>query len=168
MGLTNKQKAVLHVAKTRLGLDDETYRDMLEAHGGARSAVDLNYAGFLTVMTHFEASGFVRASIPQHERKIKERSGMATGAQIRKIKAIWLSLAGSYYTRGQEWRALRAFLKKRFRVEHENVLTFAAAHKMIEAVKRIAGSAPSVAEASAIAEARADRMEGRGRERITS
>lgn len=138
MGLTNKQKAVLHVAKTRLGLDDGTYRDMLEAQAGVRSSTALDYAGFLAVMKHLEAAGFQARGQRSEVRGRKERPGMATEGQIRKIKAVWLSLAGSYYARGQEWRALRGFLKKRFRVEHENFLTFGAAHSVIEAVKSIA------------------------------
>jgi len=142
MGLTNKQKAVLHVAKTKLGLDDSTYRDMLEAQAGVRSSTALDYAGFLTVMTHFEKCGFKnkhgkRGEHGQAELVHATRPGMATEGQIRKIKAVWLSLAGSYYSRGQEWRALRGFLKKRFRVEHENFLTFKTAHAVIEGLKNI-------------------------------
>lgn len=139
MGLTNKQKAVLHVAKARLGLDEETYRDMLEAQAGVRSSTALDYRGFLAVMKHLEACGFSKCGMRNAERGEKrERPGMATEAQIRKIKAVWLSLAGSYYSRGQEWRALRGFLRKRFRVEHENFLTIDVARQVIEAVKRIA------------------------------
>lgn len=57
--------------------------------------------------------------------------------QIRKIKALWLTLAGTYYTQGQEWRALRGFLKKRFRVDHENFLDGRKAWEVIEAIKEI-------------------------------
>jgi len=139
MGLTNKQKALIHVAQTRLGLDDSTYRDMLEAQAGVRSSRELDYRGFLAVMGHLEKCGFKnppRSPFTKGGRG-KERPGMATEGQIRKIKAVWLSLAGSYYSRGQEWRALRGFLKKRFRVEHENFLTFEKAHAVIEGLKNI-------------------------------
>jgi len=135
--LTNKQKAVLHVAKNRLGLDDDDYRSALEAHGGARSAKNLSYRGFERVMEHFERCGFKAASrrVPKTQRS--NRPGMATDAQLRKIKAFWLTLAGSYYETGQEWKALRGFLKKRFHIDHENFLTFEAAHNVIEAIKAI-------------------------------
>jgi len=138
MGLTNKQKAVLHVAKARLCLDDETYRDVLEAHAGVRSSTKLNYSGFLAVMEHFEKAGF--RSLKPETQNLKpqaDRPGMASGAQIRKIKAIWLSLAGTYYTQGNEWKALRGFLRKRFRVDHENFLTVEKAGQVIEAIKAI-------------------------------
>lgn len=138
MTLTKKQITILHVAKAKLGLDEDTYRDALEANAGVRSAKNMNYGGFLRVMKHFEKAGFKVQSLKlKAERKSKTRPGMATDAQIKKIKAVWLTLAGSYYTRGQEWRALRGFLKKRFRVEHENFLNLETAGKVIEAIKNI-------------------------------
>jgi len=134
--LSRAQKAILHVAKKKLCLDDATYRAMLEAHGGARSAKDLDYRGFKAVMKHLEAAGF-KGGRPQTADRRPRRRGRASEAQIAKIKALWAALGGSYYEKGQEWRALRGFLKKRFRVEHENFLTFEQAHKVIEAIKNI-------------------------------
>jgi len=131
MGLSKGQKAVLHVAKAKLALDDDTYADALEAHGGARSAKDLDYPGFLRVMKHFEACGF-KSLVTRPSRK-----GMATEAMIRKIYASWWALGGTYYEPGKELKALRGFLKKRFRVDHENFLTFKQARKVIEAIKAI-------------------------------
>jgi len=139
MGLSNRQKAVLHVAKTQLALDEETYRDILEAHAGVRSSVSLTYGGFLRVMRHFEACGFERRQIPPGPplQKGGGRAGMASDAELGKIRAMWAGLAGTYYRPGAEWKALRGFLKKRFRVDHENFLTAAQARKVIEAIKAI-------------------------------
>lgn len=137
MGLTKKQKTILHVAKSKLGLDEETYRDALQAYGGVRSSIDLDYEGFLQVMGHFERSGFKDRRQTTDDGR-RTRPGMATDAQIRKIKAMWLAL-DNYYEKGVEWKALRGFLKKRFRVEHENFLTFRKAASVIEALKAIAG-----------------------------
>ena len=137
MGLNNKQKAVLHVARAKLALDEDTYRDALEAHGGARSSSDLSYGGFLRVMRHFEICGFARRRTTDDGRRTAGRPGMATAAQIRKIYAIWWALGTSYYEPGKELKALRGFLKKRFRVDHENFLKFGQAHAVIEAIKAI-------------------------------
>lgn len=152
MGLTRQQKAVLHVAKSKLGLDEESYRGALRAYGGVESSRDLDYQGFLAVMGHFERAGF------QKQRRVTsdkgrdkgpvtrlsslpfDRPGMATAGQVRKIKASWLAL-DHYYEPGAEWKALRGFLKKRFRVEHENFLTFSKAHQVIEAIKKISSRA---------------------------
>jgi len=135
MTLSKKQKAILHVAKGKLGLDDATYRDVLEAYGGARSSTGLDYEGFLAVMGHFEKCGF--ESKHRHPSPVTRHSSMASDGQIRKIKAMWMTLAGTYYEQGKEWKALRGFLKKRFRVDHENFLTPGKAGQVIEAIKSI-------------------------------
>lgn len=138
MGLSKKQKAVLHVAKGKLGLDEATYRDALEAYGGVRSSTGLGYKGFLAVMEHFEKAGF-KSKKTRHSSLVTRNSSMASDGQIRKIKALWLTLAGTYYEQGKEWKALRGFLKKRFRVDHENFLTPGKAGQVIEAIKAIGG-----------------------------
>ena len=149
--LTKKQIAVLHVAQNQLGLDEETYRDVLANHGGVSSSKQLGYKGFKAVMAHFEKSGFIpknkgkrdehRTSNIEHrtsnEKTINNRPGMATTGQIKKIYALWWTLSGTWYQPGKEWKALRGFLRARFRVDHENFLKFKQAHKVIEALKQI-------------------------------
>lgn len=132
--IDRKKLAVLHIAKKQLGLDDETYRDILEACAGVRSAADLDSAGFSEVVRHFESCGFVSRFNPVSGRR--RHPDMATDRQIKKIYALWWSMPG-YYEKGKEYRALRGFLQKRFRVNHENFLTFDVAHDVIEALKEI-------------------------------
>lgn len=138
MSLTKGQIKILHVAKRKLGLDEDTYRGALYAYGGARSSTKLNYDGFKNVMRHFERCGFKsKGRKPPIKKHGKERPGMATPGQIRKIYALWMSLGGSYYKKDREWQALRGFLKKRFGADHENFLRFDTAGKVIEALKAI-------------------------------
>lgn len=137
MGLSKGQKAVLHIAKAYLALDDDTYGDALEAHGGARSSKDLKHPGFLRVMKHFKACGFESKEKGARSKETKDRAGFATEAMIRKIYASWWALGGSYYKQGKELKALRGFLQRRFRVSHENFLTFGQGRKVIEAIKSI-------------------------------
>jgi len=138
MGLTRKQLAIIHIAKKSLALDDDTYRDALYAHGGARSAKHLSLRGFDAVMRHFKACGFREQERgPRRKEPGKDRPGFASEGQLKKVYASWWSLAGTYYTKGKELKALRAFLKKRFRVDHENFLDAQTARKVIEAIKRI-------------------------------
>ena len=145
MPISNNQKAVIHIAKARLGLDEESYRDALEAHAGVRSAKDLDYNGFKAVMKHFESCGFRSSKLKAQSSKRQpvSRPGMATVAQIRKIYALWQTLEGSWYERRNYWKALRGFLRKRFRVDHENFLTPEKAHQVIEAIKSIGHRAQS-------------------------
>ena len=58
MALTSKQKALLHIAPQRLGIDAETRLDIQEDLGGARSAKDMSFQGFLAVMRYYEGCGF--------------------------------------------------------------------------------------------------------------
>jgi len=135
----NREKAVLHIAKSQLGLDDETYRDALEAHAGVRSAKDLDGKGYAKVLSHFVKCGFVmqaRTRRPDFMKPVR-RPGFASPGQIKKIYALWWTLSGTYYEKGKEFKALRAFLRARFRVDHENFLTPDKAHQVIEALKKI-------------------------------
>ena len=56
---------------------------------------------------------------------------------LSKIYVLWYQLAGTYYIPGKEKAALRGFLRKRFRVDHENFLDTPTAIKVIEAIKAI-------------------------------
>ncbi|MDR2220995.1 MAG: regulatory protein GemA [Methylobacillus sp.] len=59
-----RELAQIHIAKAQLGLDDETYRDMLWTVGRARSAGDLDHAGRRRVLEHLTARGW-KKSRPQ-------------------------------------------------------------------------------------------------------
>ncbi len=150
--ISNAKKAVIHVAKSQLGLGEDEYRDALEAHAGVKSAKDLNGKGFLAVMKHFEACGFERKrsafkvqgsgfrdepATAAPGTGLTQRPGMATEKQVKKIYAMWWAMPAGYYEKGRQLQALRGFLKKRFRVEHENFLTFKTAHGVIEAIKQL-------------------------------
>ena len=131
----------MHVAKSKLGLDDDTYRDVLKAHAGVTSSKAISYEGFKSVMTYFEGCGFKPSGARRRARgagpNAARQPGMATVKQLKKIYAMWFALSGSWYKKGKEYKALRGFLKKRFRVDHENFLTFEKASDVIEALKKI-------------------------------
>ncbi len=55
--INNKKKALIHVAKAKVGMSEMEYRDML-ASVGVTSSKDLNVAKFDVVMEHFKKLGF--------------------------------------------------------------------------------------------------------------
>jgi len=57
MLIDNKKKALIHVAKAKVGMSEVEYRDML-AGVGVTSSTDLNFAKFEMVMKSFEKLGF--------------------------------------------------------------------------------------------------------------
>jgi len=58
MGIGKKKKAVVHIAKGDLHLDEESYRQILKGVAGVESATRLTEEGFEKVMRRFQAMGF--------------------------------------------------------------------------------------------------------------
>jgi phage gp16-like protein len=55
--ITNRQIALIHVAKSRIGMSDSEYRAMLSGYG-VQSSKQLRQGQFDTVMKHFAVMGF--------------------------------------------------------------------------------------------------------------
>ena len=90
--ISNGKKALIHVAKTQLGLSDAEYLDILATFGnGANSSRDLNDSTFEAVLDHFKRLGFV-------QNKKFFRPGGSKRRLIGKITAIRneLGLTESY------------------------------------------------------------------------
>lgn len=97
-----RELAQIHLAKKQLGLDDETYRDMLFVVARVRSAADLDFAGRSRVLEHLKSRGFRVKSTAKHGKKPKVSEGHA--AQLGKIEAL-LADAGlpwEYLTHGKD------------------------------------------------------------------
>ena len=48
----------VHIAKKTLGLDDDSYRDLLEAQTGKRSAAKCSNVQLVNLVEHFKSQGF--------------------------------------------------------------------------------------------------------------
>lgn len=127
--MSPKQIALIHVAKKRLGLDDDMYRAILYKLGGVMSAKDLNAAGFEAVMEYFTACGF--RSDWTH-RTFGRRPGMASPAQVDLIKSLW-----SEYTGRDDEAALNKWLERSFHVSALRFLPASMAQKAITGLKRM-------------------------------
>ncbi len=58
MPIGRKKKAIVHIAKEELHLDEEAYRQILKGVAGVESATQLTEAGFEKVMKRFQEMGF--------------------------------------------------------------------------------------------------------------
>ena len=58
MAIGQKKKALVHIAKGDLHLDDETYRQVLKGVAGVESSTQLSVEGFEKVMNRFQQMGF--------------------------------------------------------------------------------------------------------------
>lgn len=79
----------IHVAKSQLAMDDETYRAMLQSVAGVSSAKDLMPDQAARVLRHLERCGFKPKQSPHRAPRVA--SGRA--AQLAKIEAL-LAAAG--------------------------------------------------------------------------
>ena len=129
--------AKIHIAKKQLGLDDDTYRAMLERVAGVGSAADLDAAGRRKVLTHLRKAGFRatsrRSAYRAPKKPMPRQKGnmvrLASGAQHEKIAAL---------ARLIEWRTengLARWLFKRYSIQR--VKTAQEAFKVIEGLKKM-------------------------------
>lgn len=75
--------AKIHIAKQQLGMDDDTYRELLTAIGGVKSSKDLTALGRAKLLGHFKAAGF-KATNPHPKRP----NTADTKPQLGKIEAL--------------------------------------------------------------------------------
>ncbi len=58
MAIGQKKKALVHIAKEELHLDEESYRQILKGVAGVESSTQLTREGFEKVMARFQEMGF--------------------------------------------------------------------------------------------------------------
>lgn len=89
--LPRPKLSLLHVARAKLGLDEDDYRAILINYGGASTARDLDARGFEAVIDRFRQLGFASERC---RRGFGERAGMATEAQVDLIRGLWKEVSG--------------------------------------------------------------------------
>src|SRR5512143_2757128 len=113
--LSRGQIKLVHIAKTRLGLTEEEYHEILELYGGVHTSKDLSPAGFFNVMEHFKELGFqsrggdVFGPSPIVNEKPGELIEMVTPAQKTKIRQLERELGWA-----DNPARLQNFVSKRF------------------------------------------------------
>jgi phage gp16-like protein len=84
--IRNRELAMIHMAKTQLGLDDDTYRAMLWTVARVKSAADLDWAGRKQVIDHCKAKGF------RNKAKSRPAPAKDKAALVAKIRAQLIAL----------------------------------------------------------------------------
>lgn len=74
--------AKIHIAKKQLGMDDETYRELLFNIAGVRSAADLDGRGRSAVIKHLRRCGFKSSPKRPKGYKSSHKSANASGMHI--------------------------------------------------------------------------------------
>src|SRR3954462_12981039 len=87
--ISNAQKTLLHVAKAKLGLDDETYRDLLKAEAGVTSSKDLDNAGLNRVLNRLGKLGFKNTAHRPLRRRQPHADSFRTDEQLALITKLY-------------------------------------------------------------------------------
>lgn len=131
MTISAKQIQIIHVAKAKLGLDDESYRTILGQVAGVTSSRDLKRAGFRAVMEYFAKLGFAPSGEPGHG--FGERAAMASPKQVELIRALWREFKGE----AADDFSLGRWLERSFHRSSVRFLGYDQAHKAIGALKKM-------------------------------
>lgn len=129
-----QQRRLIHHAQRRIGMTDPDYRAMLQRVAGVTSSNDLDDASFTAVMAELGRLGFQTV---QRAPQYGERLGMATPAQINKIRSLWRKVAGT-----EDEAGLTRKLEKHFKVSSLRFLDSETASRVIFAFEKMAENPP--------------------------
>lgn len=130
MTLSKSQIKILHVAKSKLKWDDDTYRLALVRIAGVTTSKDLDQDGFEAMMGFADFCGF--RPLAKGAPRYGNRPGMATFAQLELIRELWRELHDQAVCDDEH---LTGWLLKYHKVSSMRFLTLDAARKVIVALK---------------------------------
>lgn len=125
--ITKAQIRLIHVAKTRLGIEDNDYRAILWVVARVFSSKDLDQAGFADVIAYFEKLGFQTTFGGDSGER---RRGMASDKQASYIRRLW----GTYTSGTGTEMTLGKWLEHTFKVSSLRFLPADQAPKAITAL----------------------------------
>lgn len=132
--INTQQRKLIHHARRRIGMSEPDYRAMLQRVAGVTSSNDLDEAGFTAAMDELGRLGFPTV---QKAPQYGERMGMATPAQINKIRSLWRKVSGTENEAG-----LIRKLEKNFKVSSLRFLDSETASRVIFAFEKMAENPP--------------------------
>lgn len=105
---------LIHVAKRELGLDDDTYRLLLEAESGKASCSKMNIKELERVLDAMESKGFKRQTKGRKtpfKKRLSPKSGQVK-TEIDKIRFVWISMSKHGFVRDGSETALDAYVRR--------------------------------------------------------
>lgn len=135
-GLTKpKLIQLIHIAKSQLHLDDDTYRAMLTANTGKNSTKDMTLTELRTVFEHLKTAGF-KTTPSTATKKQAGKLRQADDDQSKLIRHLWLSLHDLGEVRDPRESALANYVKRQTGVQFLQWLKMEQASQVIEALKK--------------------------------
>lgn len=104
---------LIHIAKSQLKLDDETYRVLLaNAANGKTSCSVMSYQELQDVYSEFQQRGFKRRFNKPATRVKLDSKGRSRAEEIPKIRAIWNTMFLHGFVGSDDELALNAYVKR--------------------------------------------------------
>lgn len=127
--MKSKYITLIHIAKSQLNLDDDTYRHLLLTVTKKTSTKDMSVWELEKVLHNFKSKGFkVKSS-----KKVEKIS--ATKPVHKKIRSLWLELADAGEVKNRSEKAINSYVKRIVGVEVMDWLNTDQAMKVIESLK---------------------------------
>lgn len=101
--ISNDKKTVVHVAKAKVGMTEDEYRDLL-ASVGAKSSMDLTDKTFADLMERFSKLGFKT----KNKRRYRRVDNLPMPELMKKLEAMLLDM-------DLPWAYADSITKKRFK-----------------------------------------------------
>lgn len=135
---------IVQVGRRELGLDEEDYRSLLESVTGARSAKGLSAAKLDAVITAMKGLGFkVKGGAQVAGRRSPPSSAKVQAPEVRKVRAIWITMYNDGFVRDGSDDALGSYIKRMTAnanggagIGRPEWLTSAQAERVLEALKK--------------------------------
>ncbi|EHJ3655130.1 regulatory protein GemA [Salmonella enterica] len=130
---TNRARIIqlIHIAKSQMGIDNDTYRQMLLSITGIASTSDMNPGQLNKVLAAMKVKGFV----VKPASKARTTRSLADSPQARKLRALWLEMYAQGFVRDSSEEALRRWVKREIKVDGLQWLESDKASMAIERLK---------------------------------
>ncbi|MGK8252739.1 gp16 family protein [Moraxella lacunata] len=112
-GALNKPKLIqlIHIGKSKLCLDDDTYRSLLVAMTSKDSTKAMNVYELNKVLTRLKQLGFVVTHKKKDPKPIDDKTSLDTEQQIKLIRHLWLDLYALGAVRNESEQALASYIQ---------------------------------------------------------
>lgn len=122
---------LIHIGKSQLGLDEDTYRHILTSLTDKDSTKKMTKPQLITVLEHLKSKGFVITQ-PKKAGKLKQ----ADDNQSKKIRALWLELHELAAVKNPSERALAKYVERQTGISALQFLSTDKASTVIESLKK--------------------------------
>ena len=127
--MKHKYIRLIHIAKSQLNIDDDTYRHLLQTLTQKNSTKIMTIRELKKVVDNLKAKGF-KVKPPKKAGKIT-----ATEPVHKKIRSLWLKLAEAGKVKNRSEKAINSYVKRMTGVEVMDWLTEKQAMVVIESLK---------------------------------